>query len=212
MCGRYILGKKLKEVMTYYGALGECDFQPHRDVAPGMDIPVLVWSTKRTRREMHLMRWGYVPTEGRAKRPKIINARSETVCEKPFYSGAIAKRRCIIPISGYYEWACGTKERFLIKDSKGDLLSMAGIWSAGKGPLAGECSLLTCAVLTQSADKHMHAAPIHERMPLLLDETDMNQWITPQSPLREIKSILKNNKVWELALIPVKEPLALSTD
>lgn len=209
MCGRYVLGKKLKEVMAYYGALGECDFQPHGDVAPGMDIPVLVWSTKRTRREMHLMRWGYVATGGRAKGAKIINARSETVCEKLSYAGAIAKRRCIIPISGYYEWAFGTKERFLIKDPKGDLLSVAGIWSAGKGPLGGGCNLLTCAILTQSADKHMQETPVHERMPVLLDKSDVNRWITPQSPLREIQSILKNNKVWELTLISVKEPIAL---
>lgn len=142
----------------------------------------------RTQRSIRVMRWGLVPHW--AKDPgvgsRLINARAETVATKPAFRDAVARRRCLLPADGWYEWQpCATsgtrKQPFFITPADGSGLAMAGVWSTWRAADAEPDAppLVTCAVLTTEAVGPL--AEIHDRMPLVLPAQTWEDWLNPDS-------------------------------
>ena len=155
---------------------------PRYNIAPGQDI-VTVQAGSNGRRSAHNRRWGLIPSW--AKDAKIgyrmINARSETVAEKPAFKAAFRQRRCLIPADGFYEWkrqardASATKQPYHIGLEGGATFGMAGLWETWMGP-GGEV-VESCTVLTTTASARI--ASLHERMPVILPRQHWDRWLLP---------------------------------
>jgi putative SOS response-associated peptidase YedK len=203
MCGRYASTRNPATLAIEFDAVDETD-----GAAPGADYnvaptkPVLAVVTRhprdrqgvpdpdRTVRSIRVMRWGLVPHW--AKDPKggsrLINARAESAASKPAFRDALAKRRCLLPADGWYEWqrAAGRagnpvggahKQPFFITSVDGSGLALAGLWSTWRPPDAAAPPLVTCAVLTTGAVGPL--TEIHDRMPLLLPPQAWQAWLDP---------------------------------
>ena len=178
MCGRITQNLKLESLVTKYGVRKdpELDLTPHYNGAPGQDfVAVRAVGKERVLKEL---RWGDIPSWARNKpgAKRLINARSETVLEKPTFRSAFRQRRCIIPVNGWFEWRPenGQKQPYWIRPEDTDVFSLAGIWESG-GTSPG--SIGTFVILTMAAEPEI--ADIHHRQPVILDEEAKEQWITP---------------------------------
>jgi putative SOS response-associated peptidase YedK len=207
MCGRYAASRSPDDLVEEFdiAALPEVRLAPDWNVAPTKDVYVVVERRPRDSegvpsaaveptRQLQVMRWGLVP--GWAKDPAIgsrmINARMETVLEKPAFKRAFAKRRCLVPADGYYEWYTpidGPKGRggrplkqpFYIHPADGGVLAMAGIFEFWRDPTRTEDDprawLMTTAVLTTDAEDAV--GQIHDRMPLFVEREHWDDWLDP---------------------------------
>ena len=179
MCGRYSLGITPDEVERRFGFAELVETRippvpPRWNVAPSQQVPIVV--ERVGGRTLQLARWGFRPTWMRdeGKRPPSINARAETLLERPMFRGALGKGRCILPADGFYEWApvpgAKVKQPWHFRLRDGGLFGFAGLY-AGQGDEA------TCAIITTSANELL--APIHNRMPVILDPEDEALWLDP---------------------------------
>ena len=174
MCGRYDLALEKKRLESHYGIPVESDIAPRYNIAPGQQILVL------REKGFSYLKWGLVPHWAKDTKIafKLINARSETILEKPSFREAFKKRRCLIPATGFYEWEKigKTKQpyRFSMKD--GSVFSFSGIWESWNSP---EGNIIeTCSILTTAPNELMRS--FHVRMPVVLDSRHYNLWLTEQ--------------------------------
>ncbi len=190
MCGRFAQGdmdaiyKKYKVAITNYLIK---KIKPRYNIAPAQNVPV-VYNDKGNK--LVSMRWGLIPHW--AKDPKIgykfINARSETVHEKPAFKKSFQNMRCIVPASGFYEWYRSGKDRYphYIYHKSGDIFSFAGIydiWTDVEGR-----NFKTFAILTTEANKIIE--PIHDRMPVILEKDEEKIWLNDDlNDLDELTSL-----------------------
>jgi putative SOS response-associated peptidase YedK len=163
------------------------------------------------RRRFDLMRWQLVPATEPAFSTKLstINARSESVFESPLYREIVLRRRCIVPISGFFEWkkAGGRRQPFRIFQRDESIMSVAGIWDSWRHGTAD--ARHSFSILTTSANDFM--SEIHARMPVILSRTDEDAWLDPENADREqIQHLLKPCPSSWLASIPVS-PLVNAT-
>ena len=193
MCGRFVSTNSAEEIANYFDAATSTENPPANfNVAPTNDVLAVVADADDARavRSFH---WGLVPIW--AKNAKIassmINARSETVTEKPAFKGVFKKYRCIIPMDGFYEWQAATadsplnakgkplKQPVFIHRVDGEPLAVAGLWSAWRPKDSPPETpwLHTCTVITTSANNTI--APVHDRMPVILPATSWRQWLDP---------------------------------
>ncbi len=181
MCGRYTLKKNPVEFLHKVFPEIQFDpafaFTPSENVCPTMEVPVVLNANGTP--FCTLLRWGLIPSWSREDKPVtgIINARSETVGEKPSFKASFRRKRCLVPADGFYEWkkaAAGSKKipyRFFKKSDP--FLLLAGIWDEWERP-AG--LLRTFTVLTTAANASV--ADVHDRMPVILDKNQANQWLS----------------------------------
>ena len=182
MCGRYALDVTGLELARLFGAtLGTgAGSSPRLNLAPTMEILVLRSSNEVASR-LDLLRWGLIPRW--ASDPgvgnRMINARSETVFEKPAFKAAVRERRCLIPATLFYEWkrAGGKRVPFGIRPSDEALFVFAGIWERWEG---SEGPLETVAILTTSPNRVMSS--IHDRMPVILNPDERARWLDHRPP------------------------------
>ena len=177
MCGRFALTLPTDAVAGWFDAVHVKAMwdQPRYNICPTQDIPVAV--NYEGARHLVPMRWGFIPkwykspTDG----PMIINARSETITEKPAFRRAIIERRCLIPADGFYEWhrEGGEKQPYWIRAAGSDLMAFAGIWQVWNGP-AGERSV-TCAMVTTEAGDKM--SEVHHREPVTIAPENFGLWL-----------------------------------
>lgn len=196
MCGRYAATKdpaKLAAEFDAVDATGEDAPGPDFNVAPTKPVMSVVTrhprdddgepEPGRTERGLRVMRWGLVPhwAKTRSIGSKMINARADTAATKPAFKTSLARRRCLLPADGWFEWRreAGRKQPFFMTRSDGGSLAMAGLWSTWHDPEADKDAppLVTCAVLTTDAVGEL--AGIHDRMPLLLAPGDWEAWLDP---------------------------------
>jgi putative SOS response-associated peptidase YedK len=152
-------------------------------VAPATDILVVTASPDGAR-QLRELKWGLVPRW--AKDPsganRMINLRAETVREKKGWKSTLARRRCIIPIDGFYEWQDQgkgqRKQPFYITSRDFTPLALAGLWATWRDPDSGE-ELFTCTILTTSANDLMES--VHHRMPVILAPEDWDSWLDPEN-------------------------------
>jgi len=183
MCGRYaIYGPKSRnnrEVIEFLGR--ELRFGPVYNAAPTRELPVCR-VTEREGRELTLLRWGLVPSW--AKDPTIgarmINARGDTVAQKPAFRAAFARRRCLVPMSGFYEWRAGgaRKVPYFIHLLNANLFAAAGLYEYWPGR-DGAAPIESYAIITTDANDVLK--PLHERMPVILHEADYETWLAPDN-------------------------------
>jgi putative SOS response-associated peptidase YedK len=153
--------------------------RPRYNVAPSQTV-LAIRADADGRRHLVALRWGLIPfwSKGPDHRYSMINARAETVDSKPAYRAAFRERRCLIPAEGFYEWRAepSGKQPYLIRRSDRMPFGMAGIWETWKEPETGNV-IASCAILVTDANPAI--APLHDRMPVVLDPQRYTQWLNP---------------------------------
>ena len=179
MCGRFTRGDDKETLIRRFKLKPEApELRPRYNIAPGQDAAVILAQPEG--RVLRLMHWGLVP--GWAKDKKIgyrmINARSETLAEKPAFKSAFKRRRCLIPADGFYEWRKAAAKgrpkqpfRFVLADGAG--FAFAGIWESWTDPEGGE--LHSFCIITTTANELV--ARVHERMPVILPPSAESAWL-----------------------------------
>jgi putative SOS response-associated peptidase YedK len=199
MCGRFVSARKRLELLEEFAAerdrVGE-DRQPDYNVAPTKRIYAVLnhKGDDGAKRELRLVRWGLVPSwaKNASAGAPMINARAETVAVKPAFRSAFARRRCIIPADGYYEWQAvaegsKTKQPFYIYRTDGGILAFAGIyelWRDESVPSDDERAWLwTAAIITTDATDEI--GRIHDRTPMVISPESRADWLDPANSDRE---------------------------
>jgi putative SOS response-associated peptidase YedK len=171
-----MLTSPVEAIRQTFKVEGGLNLPARYNIAPGQQIP-LVRLADGTR-ELVMADWGLVPSWMKQKPTSkpMINARSETIAEKPSFRAAFARRRCLVPANGFYEWQKGEggKTPMLIHLEDQVLFAFAGIWEAWWGP-DGDELLESVAIVTRAATPNI--APIHDRMPVMLGEGDIALWL-----------------------------------
>lgn len=193
MCGRFVSSSSPERIAAYFGAdLGVENLGENYNVAPTNDIYGVV-ADADGHRAVQAFQWGLVPSWAKDVKigSRMINARAETVAQKPAFKTVFRKHRLIIPMDGFYEWAPGTeggpvtragavaKRPHFVHRADGEPLAVAGIWSAWRDRAAGPDApwLHTASVITTDANATM--SPIHDRMPVILPRALWDAWLDP---------------------------------
>src|SRR5271167_3797118 len=179
MCGRYVIISTPEAIRKLFGYGEQPNFPPRYNVAPTQPVP-LVWLADG-KRSFALMRWGLLPSWVKDPKtfPLLINARGESVLEKPAFRNAMRRRRCLIPTDGFYEWKPGLPKRPYFVRAKRDAegaappLAFAGLWETWTGPNGEEID--TAAIVTTAANRAL--APVHERMPVFVPKQAFDLWL-----------------------------------
>src|SRR3954471_2689042 len=175
MCGRFVITSPPAALREMFGYLEQPNFPPRHNIAPTQPIPVVI--IEHGARHFRLMRWGLLPAW--LKDPHgfslLINARAETVAEKPAFKNAIRRRRCLIPADGYYEWQAAEQRKrpFFIHRRDGVPIGLAGIAETWIGPNGEE--LDTVAIVTAPASADL--AVLHHRVPVTIAPGDFERWL-----------------------------------
>jgi putative SOS response-associated peptidase YedK len=188
MCGRYTLTKTGNTIQSHFAFMAENIAHKQRyNIAPTQTAPVVM--IRENKRECLLMRWGLVPSWAKDEKfgSRMINARAETIREKPSFKDSFKTKRCLVPTDGFIEWEnIGGEKRphYITLQNKG-LFAFAGIWSEWKkgGGLLSTFSIITthCNSLVQ---------PIHPRMPVILSHEDYDTWLDASSETNALQSLL----------------------
>jgi putative SOS response-associated peptidase YedK len=184
MCGRFVSARKRLELLEEFSASRDRvtdEPAPDYNVAPTKKIYAV--TTRDAERELRTVKWGLVPfwAKDAAGGARLINARAETVAVKPAFRRAFAKRRCLLPADGYYEWK--NKKPFYIHRTDGGNLAFAGIYELWRDPEIPEdhenAFLWTAAVITTQATDDV--GEIHDRMPMVIDPDLWADWLDPEN-------------------------------
>jgi putative SOS response-associated peptidase YedK len=173
-------------------------FEPRYNVAPTQTVPIV--KTKDAGWESALVRWGLIPAWARDAKIgyRLINARADTVATKPSFRSAFKRRRCLVPADGFYEWqkAGKGKQPFYIHRKDEEPFAFAGLWEAWENPEDGK-EIQSCSLVTTEANALM--APIHDRMPVILDSATCDRWLDADEPANDLLRLLKPFPREELA-------------
>ena len=179
MCGRYVILSTPEAIRAMFGYAELPNFPPRYNVAPTQPIPVV--RLDNGKRSFALMRWGLLPAW--VKDPKgfalLINARGETVLDKPAFRDAMRRRRCLIPTDGFYEWQPGPPKRpYFVRGKRGaggtaPPLAFAGLYETWTGPNGEEVD--TAAIITTTANRTLSF--VHERMPVFVAPEAFDLWL-----------------------------------
>lgn len=179
MCGRFFIGQAPNVYRAFYGYPEQPNFPPRYNVAPTQPVPVVL--SQAGARHVRLVRWGFWP--GWLKDPKgfplVVNARVETLSEKPAFRGALRHRRCVFLADGFYEWRregtgrSAVRTPFVIRRADGSPMALAGLWETWLGADGSEVD--TAAIVTTGANGVL--AAIHDRMPAILSPETIAPWL-----------------------------------
>jgi putative SOS response-associated peptidase YedK len=188
VCGRYTLATTTPGELRARFPLGESvEIRRRFNVAPGDEVLAVIERKGETTGE--LLRWGFVPSwaDDPAVGFKMINARAETVAEKPAFRDAFRRHRCLIVADGFYEWTRDERRQpFHVARADGAPFAFAGLRTAWKDPQGAW--LRTCAIVTTQANEAV--AAIHPRMPVILDPGDEQDWLDPATPPEHLRALL----------------------
>ena len=204
MCGRYALYGPVSRLRECFDAeLEGFELTPRYNAAPMQWLPV-VRQRPGGARILHLLRWGLVPSWSKDESiaTKTINARGESVADKPSFRAAFRRRRCIVPISGFYEWqtVAGGKQPFYIHPVGDDFFGLAGLWERWTRPADGE-ALDTFTIVTTTANAAIR--PLHDRMPVILAPADYTAWLSADTALDQVQGLIQPCPEGLLAAHPV---------
>jgi putative SOS response-associated peptidase YedK len=179
MCGRYATTRSAADLSALFGAFDETDdgLAPDYNVAPTDPVPIVRRSRRHDGPVLSVARWGLVPpwAADASGAARMINARAETVATARAYAPWFARRRCLVPADGWYEWrrlSGGARQPYFMTPRDGAPLVFAGLWATWG---EGERRLLTCSVVTTAAVGEF--ALVHDRMPLLLPPDRWARWL-----------------------------------
>jgi putative SOS response-associated peptidase YedK len=174
MCGRYATTRNDTDLTLLFDAVSSTgELVPSWNVAPTDPVPVIRVSQRLQGRVLDTARWGLLPPWAKDPRAgaRMINARAETVATSPAFAPSFARRRCLVPADGWYEWIRDGKARrpFYLTPADGSALAFAGLWSMSGG------GVLTCSIVTTAALGAL--ARVHDRMPLVLSRDRWSSWL-----------------------------------
>jgi len=206
MCARYTIRRRLNELAEQWRARlgpGMDLFAARYNIAPSQPVPVIA-RDERGESVLRLMRWGLIPHW--AKDPsmgsRLINARIESVRDKPAFRDAVKYRRCVIPADGFYEWTSGPQGQrrpYFIHLPDDGMLTFAGLWEHWQDAQGNE--LETCVILTTVANEVVR--PLHGRMPVLVDPPSGAAWLHASSPDEALAALHAAKDAAKLVLHPV---------
>jgi len=179
MCGRYTLRSKPLDIAAAFDVVDVPDeLTPRYNVAPTQRVAAVVFDPRDRQRRLRMFSWGLVPSwaDDPAIGNRMLNARAETIAEKPSFRTAFKQRRCLVLADGFYEWKREgkLKQPFHIRRSDGRPFGMAGLhehWHRDG------LTVDSCTIITTTANELMQ--PLHERMPVILDSVDYARWLDP---------------------------------
>jgi len=176
------------------------DAPANHNIAPTQIVPVVINSDVRT---LDGFRWGLVPRWAKdlSVGSRMINARAETLNERPSFKPAFAHRRCLIPANGFYEWVKkgDSPGPRLFELPERELLAFAGLWESWQDPQGA--NIHTCTIITTNANKYVE--PVHERMPVILRPEDEELWLSKSAGLDDLLGLLATNQQMKLTATPV---------
>ncbi len=188
MCGLYSFKRSPEEARNLFNYIERPEFPPRQFITPGGPMAIVRQGNDNVR-HFALVRWGFVPSWAKEILPgkPLVNARSETILEKPTFRNAIKRRRCLIPADGFYEWEGdipGKKKPWYIHRPDHSLMAFAGIWEHWMGPDGSE--LETAAIITTVANALVET--IYPRSPVVIQEEDFEPWLDVKSD--EVRDIV----------------------
>ncbi|NJN14993.1 MAG: SOS response-associated peptidase [Oscillochloris sp.] len=177
MCGRYTLAISGEQAQQQFALPTTPTLAPRYNIAPTQSVAVV--RAAEQRRDLALLRWGLIPgwAKDAAIGARMINARGETVAEKPAFKHAMRRRRCLIPADGFYEWQATAegKQPIYFQMADGTPFAFAGLWEQWRGP---DGPVESCTIITTSANELVH--PVHDRMPVIVAPDDYVRWLAPE--------------------------------
>jgi len=187
MCGRFVITSPPEALRQIFGYQEQPNFPPRFNVAPTQPVPVVVF--EKGARHFRLLRWGFIPAW--VKDPRqfslLINARTETVREKPAFKNAIRRRRCLVPADGYYEWQTSAERKrpYFIHHRDGRPIGLAAVAETWTGPNGEELDTVAIVTAPASADLAM----LHDRVPVTIRRSDFDRWLDCEA--NDVDSILE---------------------
>ncbi len=208
MCGRFTLFSTGAELVAHFQVSQQAELlrpeQPvaRYNIAPTQPVAAIRVATDESTREWALFHWGLIPSWARETSigSRLINARSETAAEKPSFRAAFKRRRCLVPMDGFYEWKRlnGRKQPYFIHLAERRPFAVAGLWEQWHGPDGGQ--LESCTLLTTGPNDFM--AELHNRMPVILEPADYDAWLFDDRPDR-LQHLLRPFPAEPMAAHPV---------
>lgn len=191
MCGRFTLRTNSASLVEQFGCELPCELPLRYNIAPTQSVATVRSGPEDASRQWQMVRWGLIPSWAKdaSMGSRMINARAESVADKPAFRTALRRRRCLVPADGYYEWqkTGKGKQPYYIRLHDERPFAMAGLWERWTNPETGE-PIETCTIITTEANALTR--PIHDRMPVILNAADYDLWLDPQcqnpGPLREL--------------------------
>ncbi|MEH2322445.1 MAG: SOS response-associated peptidase [Nostoc sp.] len=188
MCGRFTLNQSAAALAEVFHVEPVLDLTAGYNIAPTQMVATVLQNPESEKREFKQLYWGLIPSWAKDARmgAKLINARAETVAEKPAFRSAFKHRRCLVIADGFYEWQRqqGKKQPFYFRLQDGQAFGFAGLWEKWRclgQPEAGTTAneeIISCTILTTAANELLQ--PIHERMPVILEPKDYDLWLDSQ--------------------------------
>lgn len=189
MCGRFNLRATSAELQIFFDLFREPDVTPRYNIAPTQSTPVCRLD-EEGERELVPLRWGLIPSWSKDMKigASLINARAETVSEKPSFRTPFKNRRCLVPASGFYEWLREgkLKQPYHIHQVDDSVFAMAGIWERWS---RGEQPIESFSILTTSANQLMRT--VHDRMPVIIAPELFSEWLAPDAEPEFLTSVIQ---------------------
>ncbi|KAB8334204.1 SOS response-associated peptidase [Scytonema tolypothrichoides VB-61278] len=180
MCGRFTLIQTAEALYETFHVEKLPELEPQYNIAPTQMVGAVLYNQVSEERKFHKLRWGLIPSWSKdlGIGAKLINARAETVAEKPAFRSALKYRRCLLVADGFYEWQHqeNQKQPYYFRLQEGKPFGFAGLWEKWRSPEGEE--ITSCTILTTEANELVQ--PIHERMPVILQQQDYDVWLNPE--------------------------------
>jgi putative SOS response-associated peptidase YedK len=184
MCGRFAFYSPHEAVIRLFGVAAAPEIEPRWNIAPTQFVATV--REAGGPREVAMLYWGLVPSWAKEKAigARMINARAETLAEKPSFRSAFRRRRCLVLADGYYEWqrSGAVKQPYFIAFEDGLPFGMAGLWEKWRDPASGEPLESCCIVTTSPAPSVAH---LHDRMPVIVPPDAYAEWLDPRNDATE---------------------------
>ncbi|MGC8878564.1 MAG: SOS response-associated peptidase [Anaerolineae bacterium] len=196
MCGRFVLYSSLDEIVRAFDVQSvRAQWHPRYNIAPGQQV--LAVRREGDIKVLDQMKWGLIPHWAQERPPGegIINARAETLHQKPSFRRPFATQRCLVVADGFYEWRKSNRERipffFCLKRRPFGFAGIYDIWQSPEGEV-----LHTCSIITTNANELIR--PLHDRMPVILSKEAEARWLDPRTPLMELIGLVQTSLVEDM--------------
>jgi putative SOS response-associated peptidase YedK len=204
MCGRFTLSKSPTAIEKEFSVEISPQIEPQYNIYPTQMVGTILHNIEKNERQFRKLRWGLIPSWAKDINigSKMINARAESVAEKPSFRAAFKRRRCLIIVDGFYEWQMqgNKKQPYYIRMEDGRPFAFAGLWEHWESP-GGE-KIYSCTIVTTEPNELMKS--IHERMPVIIAPEDYHIWLDTQGQDSEsIKQLLRPYSAKEMIAYPV---------
>ena len=203
MCGRFQLTASPEEIAEHFQLTRLPKYQPSYNIAPARKILCIVELEDKSLKAVNLF-WGLVPSWSKDTKNShhLINARAETIREKPSFRAAFQKRRCLMVAQGFYEWQKleSGKQAFHIHHQDNQLFAFAGLWEQWQHEVE---TLYSCTIITTAANELMQ--PIHERMPVIMPSGCYHDWLNITSNTNDAYDLLENSAYANMVTTPVDD-------